>query len=166
MENKSDKFGTLIDIDIRNMQLRRFANVWWIINTCIYYVRIDPFHKSQNASMPYPTMQHFVTEMCTCVLISVKKWCIMGYLCDALWDLWDGSIEIFLWRYDVFGWFCRMIPWRNDFIGISSSVSQLLPWRLMESKQTDVRMTCDQIIRFLQTQLIIHDCHNVTVAFC
>ena len=26
------------------------------------------------------------------VHISVTKWCIMGYLCDALWDLWDGSI--------------------------------------------------------------------------
>ena len=54
---------------------------------------IDPSHKSQNASVPYPTMQHFVTEMCTCVHISVTKWCIVGYLSDALWDLWDGSID-------------------------------------------------------------------------
>ena len=55
---------------------------------------IDPSHKSQNASVPYPTMQHFVTEMCTCVHISVTKWCIVGYLSDALWDLWNGSITI------------------------------------------------------------------------
>ena len=26
------------------------------------------------------------------VHISVTKWCILGYLSDALWDLWDGSI--------------------------------------------------------------------------
>ena len=53
---------------------------------------IDPSHKSHNASVPHPTMQHFVTEMCKCVHISVTKCCIVGYLPDALWDLWDGSI--------------------------------------------------------------------------
>ena len=37
-------------------------------------------------------MHRFVTEMCTFVHISVTKWCIVGYLSDALWDLWDGSI--------------------------------------------------------------------------
>ena len=36
-------------------------------------------------------MYHFVTEMCTYVHISVTKWCIVGYLSDALWDLWVGS---------------------------------------------------------------------------
>ena len=41
-----------------------------------------------------PTMHHFVTEMCTCVHISVTKWCIVGYLSGALWDLWDGSITM------------------------------------------------------------------------
>ena len=29
---------------------------------------------------------------CTCVNISVTKWCIVGYGTDAFWDLWDGSI--------------------------------------------------------------------------
>ena len=48
-----------------------------------------PFHKSHNASDKYPTMHHFVTEMCTCVHISVTKWCIVGYGTGALWD---GSI--------------------------------------------------------------------------
>ena len=46
---------------------------------------------------PKPTMHHFVAEMCTCVHISVTKYCIVGYLCDALWDLWDGSIAS-TWR--------------------------------------------------------------------
>ena len=53
---------------------------------------IDHSHKSHNASVLYPTMHHFVTEMCTYVHISVTKWCIVGYLSDALWDLWDRSI--------------------------------------------------------------------------
>ena len=37
-------------------------------------------------------MHHFVTEMCTCVHISVTECCIVGCLSNALWDLWDGSI--------------------------------------------------------------------------
>ena len=52
---------------------------------------IRPFHKSHNAPVPYPTMHHFVTEMCTRVHISVTIWCIVGYLSDALPDA----------RYDV-----------------------------------------------------------------
>ena len=52
----------------------------------------DPYHKSQNASVAYPTMHYFVTEMCTHVHISVTKCCIVGYATDAFWDLWDGSI--------------------------------------------------------------------------
>ena len=55
------------------------------------YILYDPSHKSQNASVPYPTMHHFVAEMCTCVHISVTKWCIVGYGTDAFWDLWDGA---------------------------------------------------------------------------
>ena len=47
--------------------------------------------KSHNAPLPYPTMHHFVTEMGTCVHISVTKWCIVGYLFNALWNLCDGS---------------------------------------------------------------------------
>ena len=34
---------------------------------------IDLLHKSHNAPVPYSTMQHFVTEMCRCVHISVTK---------------------------------------------------------------------------------------------
>ena len=37
----------------------------------------------------YRTTHHFVTEMCTPVHISVTIWWIMGYLSNALWDLWD-----------------------------------------------------------------------------
>ena len=51
----------------------------------------DLLHKSHNALDKYPTMHHFVTDMCTYVHISVTKWCIVGYLSNALWDLWDWS---------------------------------------------------------------------------
>ena len=40
-----------------------------------------------NASDKYPTMDHFVTEMCTHGHISVTKWCIVGYRTGVLWDL-------------------------------------------------------------------------------
>ena len=50
----------------------------------------DIFHKSQNAPVPYPTMHHFVTKMCTRVHISVAKWCIVGHLFNTSWGLWDG----------------------------------------------------------------------------
>ena len=46
-------------------------------------------HKSHIAPVPYPTMHHFVTEMCTCVHISVTKLRLVGYLSDALWDFLD-----------------------------------------------------------------------------
>ena len=52
---------------------------------------IDLLHKSHNVPVPYPTMHHFVTEMCTQVHIFVTKRCIVGYLSNALWDLWDSS---------------------------------------------------------------------------
>ena len=53
----------------------------------------DPSHKSHDAPDKYPTMHHFVTEMCTGVHISVTKWCIMGYGTGALWDLWIWAVS-------------------------------------------------------------------------
>ena len=52
----------------------------------------DPSHKSHNASDKYPTMHHFVTEMCTHVHISVTKWCNVNIWTGAFWDLWDWFI--------------------------------------------------------------------------
>ena len=57
------------------------------------YKPVALLHKSHNAAVPYPTMHHFVTEMCTCVHISVTKWCFVGYLPDAFWVLCDGFIR-------------------------------------------------------------------------
>ena len=58
---------------------------------------IDQLHTSHNAPVPYPTMHHFVTEMCTHVHISVTKWCIVGYL-PALAYLWDQNVINFAWK--------------------------------------------------------------------
>ena len=57
-------------------------------------VAIDLFHKTHNAPVPYPTAHHFVTEMCTCVHISVTKCCVVGYWYNVSWDLWDGSVLV------------------------------------------------------------------------
>ena len=56
-------------------------------------VRIDPSHKSHNASDKYPIMRHFATEMCTHVRISVTEWCIVGYGTGASWYFWYMSIS-------------------------------------------------------------------------
>ena len=53
--------------------------------------RVDPYHKSHNASDKYPTVHHFVREMCTFLL---QKWCIVGYGTGALCDLWNRYIGI------------------------------------------------------------------------
>ena len=52
-------------------------------------LRVHPSHKSHNALGKYPTIYHFVTEMC--MHISVTKWCIVGYRIGALWDLCSRS---------------------------------------------------------------------------
>ena len=49
----------------------------------------DRMYKSHDSLVLYPTMHHFETEMCTWEHISVTEWCIVGYLSNALWQLWD-----------------------------------------------------------------------------
>ena len=52
---------------------------FWLINRHIA--------QTLNAPNPYPTMHHFVTELSW-------KWCIVGYLSYALWNLWDGWLTV------------------------------------------------------------------------
>ena len=84
------------------------AHIW-----VITHGRIDLLHKSHNTPVPYPTMYHFVTEMCTGVHISVTKWCIVRYLSDALWDLWYGSTKD---MYSITLTFYTQIPIAPTFI--------------------------------------------------
>ena len=62
---------------ISYMRLNRRDQHWCFQRTG----SIDLFHKSYKAPVLHPTMHHFVTEMCTCVHISVTKWCIVRYIC-------------------------------------------------------------------------------------
>ena len=99
---------------------RRCSNYIWVINNFIAYKgatyirgftvvtlpqsipkRIDLSHKSQNAPVPYPTMHHSVTKMYTCVHISVTKWCIVGYLFDALWEMGLYSLSLVSGVWDM-----------------------------------------------------------------
>ena len=52
-----------------------FAQTWNIG----YIAQLDRIYKSHNTPVPCPIIHHFVTEMCTCVHISVIKWCIVGH---------------------------------------------------------------------------------------
>ena len=61
-------------------------------------------YKSHNAPVPYPIMHHFVTEMCTCVHISVTKWCIVGFCLTHC-----GVCEIGLLGQCP-GWWCPGCP--------------------------------------------------------
>ena len=71
---------------------------WWAcvfaVNLTMPAISINQSHKPYNAPAPYPTMYHYVTEMCTYVHIFVTNWCIVGYFSDALCDLWDDSLVI------------------------------------------------------------------------
>ena len=51
-------------------------------------------HKSHNASNKYPTMHHFLIEMCTHMHISATKWCIVTHGTGVMWDLSSRSISI------------------------------------------------------------------------
>ena len=52
-------------------------------------IRIDLIHKSQNAPVPYPTMQHSEQK---CAHFC-SEWSIMGYGTSSFWDLWIRSIQ-------------------------------------------------------------------------
>ena len=55
--------------------------------------KIDLLHKSHNAAVPYPTMYHFVTEVCTCIHIPLQNGALWD-MPDTFWDLWDASIGL------------------------------------------------------------------------
>ena len=94
-------FDVYFIVGLNNL-LNRQSNCLWLEAPCrlwdvtvmndsipIGHIRhpVDLIHKSPNALHRYPTRQHFVTE------ISVAKCCILGYLCNALWDFSYGSVD-------------------------------------------------------------------------
>ena len=52
---------------------------------------LDLLYKSHNTPVPYPSIAPFCNRN---VHISGTKCCIVGYMPDALWDLWDGSLKL------------------------------------------------------------------------
>ena len=79
----------------------------------VSYNTIVPAHKSHIASDKYPTMHHFVTEMCTHVHISVTKWCIVGYGTGALWDLCSQPIDTLQLSHkgEIMSFACELKVW-------------------------------------------------------
>ena len=64
------------------------------IDIAKYFDTIDQFHKSHNASVPYPTMC-YSEQKC---LHFCSESCIVWYGTDALWNLWIWSIT-FIWCF-------------------------------------------------------------------
>ena len=97
-----------------NQQYRPSQLFLSLYSNCLYsrisltkYSRgIDVLHKFHTAPVPYPTMYH-LQQKCARMLISVTKWCIVGYLSDVLWELWDGFMNWAWHGYENY----RSIPW-------------------------------------------------------
>ena len=94
--NKKAGILTALSWQVANASSDGDVSKWY--SSTLVHTTTDPFHKPHNALDKYPTMYHFVTEMCTYVHISVTKWCIVGYGTGALWDLCSRSIiRLRLW---------------------------------------------------------------------
>ena len=65
---------------------------WTLLSgNCVWQQRLEPIVQIPHCISPYHTMDHFVTEMCTHVHISLTKWCNVGYLCD--WWMTDSVTQ-------------------------------------------------------------------------
>ena len=71
-----------------------------------------------------PTKHHFVTEMCTCVHISVTKRCIVGYVTGALWDLCDRSNPR---ERGISATYCFLYHWRISFLTLMTLFEAKFP---------------------------------------
>ena len=56
-----------------------FHFITMCLSNKLHLCPIGSSHKSHNASDKYPTMHHFVTDMCTHVYISLAPWHTLGY---------------------------------------------------------------------------------------
>ena len=95
------------------------AQSFFLVVLCFTKVLIYKLlHESHNAPPPYPTMHYFVTEMCTCVYISVTN--------SALWDIFLMHCGIcFMHGYGMICiWFKSTGEWR--FIRESSHIRLLI----------------------------------------
>ena len=115
--------------------------------------------KSRNAPVPYPTMNHFVTEMCTGVHISVTKWCIVGYLSDAWWVCGMGrrhGLLCSLYRF-LFGLQSVSFTGYWDIQEISGNIKQMPSRLCLVSNYRQI----SNISRFLGCNKIVDHSHVV-----
>ena len=84
---------SVMDVAITE-ELERWSEHQNIALVLVVSYGLDPSHKSHIALEKYPTMHHFVTEMCTHVHISATKLCIVGYGTGTLLDLCDRFMGI------------------------------------------------------------------------
>ena len=136
--------------------------IW--VNTMNWY-HIDLLHKTHHAPVTYLTMHHFVAEMCTCVHISVKKWCIVGYFSNALWDLWYGSIAPSGSYFSAI--FIRNSNISNEFEIVVCKISAI-SFRPQYVKATRVMSACDcnSTLQFLVITCSIFLCwYHMNVCF-
>ena len=94
----------------------------------IWLHSIDPLNKFHNVRIPYLTMYHFISEMCTCVHISGTK-------CGALWyvylihcGIWEMGLYIHRvprWIHSVCALLCFVMAKYRSILPISFKVTSL-----------------------------------------
>ena len=90
-------------------------------------------HKSQNPPVSYPTMHHSVKEMCNMCAHFCYKMVHCGYLCNALWELWDRfigphhHIDV-LYNYETVNFKPIEFQWKWPLLEIGSA-SVVTKWR-------------------------------------
>ena len=141
---------------VSNRILYRTA-LWWhlsvssgIMPFLVPRPTTDLLHKSHNAPVPYPTTYHFVqfiTDLCTPVHISVTKCCIVRYLSNVLWDLWDWSV---IWTMQDMQDFAFLQIFSSTLL-ISKPLFVVSPpicfkYRLVHSSETKRRPMCDCVL--------------------
>ena len=90
---------------VRKVRIDSGFNKWWTRE-------IDLFQKSHNATASHVTMHHFVSEMCSCVHISVTNAALWD-ICLILWGI--CKMGLFVPRYAITRCYIRAL---HDTIGI------------------------------------------------
>ena len=88
--SQTNKLKVWIEIQLFTLEKYIWTCCLLDCNIIFRFQSVKLISQSHNAFDKYPTMYHFVTEMCTHVHISVTKWCIVGYMTGALWDCATG----------------------------------------------------------------------------
>ena len=103
-----------------------------------------------------PTVHHFVTENVTCVHIFIIKWCIVGYLSDALWDLWLVYWQQ-LWNLYTWG---HSISCKTHVACFTKEVNQCLSKPSLVKQVTVEKPICLQQLPF-PNKMCWHEKHSI-----